>query len=203
MTSVLFHEVEKGTLFPSEDGLLLCSPRFREEAEGWAANHTTNEDHVFVVGLGAGFHIEALLARCPNLKITVIDNRVSLGNVFEAREIAGRDRLELVFIESIEGLYQHEIMQVAAAQAPQVFVFKPCFGQQEKFLTELFRDLTGRSLRSLQFLLPRLGFGGEWQAKVTEDGRLLNIRDLGLVIDTFHDGHPKASAVRILRELIV
>lgn len=203
MNVLLFHELEKGTLFPSEDGLLLCSPRFREEAESWAKNHQTDEHQVFVVGLGGGFHIEALLRRCPRLRVTVIDNRPGLKNIFEAREIEGRERVELVFIDSIEGLYQHEVMQVAAAQGPQVFVFKPCFGSQAAFLGEVFRDLTGRSLRALLFLLPRMGFAGDLQGRLTEEGRLLNIRDLGVVIDTFHEGHPKASAVRILRELIV
>lgn len=201
--SVLFHELEKGVMLPTEDGLLLCSARYHEEAASWAKNHETSEAEVVVVGLGAGFHIEALLARCPQLRITVVDCRPALKRFFENRSFNGQERVEVVVIDSVDGLYQHEIMETIAEKQLLTFAFKPCFGSRQKLFSELFRGLTGRSLRALQFFLPRMGFHGDWAKHVTEEGRLLNIRDLGLVIDGFHEGHPKAPAVRVLRELIV
>lgn len=202
MSVVLFHEID-GALIPSEDGRLLASPRFREEAADWADRHEMSADSVVIVGLGSGHHVRAWLEAHPDSRAIVIDSRPSLIRPFRKANPELKARCEIVIVESPEALVAHEVMRTVAESLCPVFLFAPAAGAREKMFHEFFAMLTGRNPRGLRFFLERFGFDGEMTVESVGEGRLLTIKDLGLMIDTTHEGHPQASAVRVLRELLI
>lgn len=202
MSVLMFHEID-GTLIPSEGGRLLSSPSYAREAAEWTEKHKIAGDLAVIVGLGAGHHVRTWLAAHPGSRVIVVESRPALVNLFRTANTDLRDRVELVIVESVEGLLKHEIMETAAATLAPVLLFAPCAGEQEKLFNEFFATLSGRNPAGLNFYLRSFGFEGDAVLENVGEGRLLTIKDLGLVIDTAHEGHPQASAVRVLRELLL
>lgn len=202
MSVVLFHEVD-GALIPSEDGRLLCAAMFREEAAEWAARHDFREETVFIIGLGAGHHVRAWLEAHPGSRAVVIDSRPALLKPFRVAHRDLADRCEIHLIDSASGLLSHEIMETAVRTLAPVLMFAPAAGAQERLFEAFFATLTGRNAEGLRYFLRNFGFEGEPTLETVGENRLLTVKDLGLMIDTAHEGHPQASAVRVLRELLI
>lgn len=199
MSVILFSEAE-GRLLPREDGRPLCSARFQEEADQWVGKQNLSAPVAVIVGLGAGFHVAAWLNANPASRAIVIDPRPSLVRPFLNANAALADRIEIHVIDSVEGLIDHDVMSEIADGLPPVLLFRPAFGAQGALFEKFFATLTGRNRAGLSYFMGRFGMPAD--AEISEDGRLLTIRDLGLVVDSAPDHMPHANAVRVLRELV-
>lgn len=202
MSDLCFQTIS-GVLTPVENGIPLCGAAFLEEAQLWTEKHDLSAPKVVILGLGAGHHVRAWLAANPDSHALVIDPRPGLITPFFASNRDLRDRVDVLTIESLDGLMNHEILRTVAEDLPPVLAFRPCFGGQSELFESLFATLTGRNVWGLRYFLRFCGLDDVDALEFSEDGRLLTIRDLGLVIDSSHAGHPKAPVVRVLRELIV
>jgi hypothetical protein len=202
MSAVAFRSLNN-VMIPSEDGTDLCSVNAHEEAIQWARRHAIPTGHAVILGLGAGYHVKAWLDANPNSRVTVIDFRSSLVRPFRAAFPEITARVEVIIVDSVEGLFHHEILQTVAQDLLPTLSFRPAMGEQKELFEECFRTLTGRNLRGLRFFMNIFGFDTKTEIELQESGGLLTIKDLGFVIDSNHEGHPRAPAVRLLRELIV
>lgn len=200
MEFITFRETADG-LTPFENGRSLCAPRAREEAVKWVNHHSFRARHVVILGLGAGLHIIEWMKAHPQAMVTVIDTHAALVAPFLSRPDVDRQRLEVLTIDSFEGLLSHEVMEEIALEMPPVLAFQPAWGLRKELFQKFFGLLTARSAEGLRYFLARFGFHGA--IEVSEDQRLLTIKDLGLVVDSTFAGDPRAPLIRMLRELVV
>lgn len=197
-----FHE-QGHVLIPIENGFPLCSLRAREEADAWVQKQAVSASQAVIVGLGAGHHVMSWLEANPDSYAVVIDTRSALIGPFKAQLGDLRDRVDVVIVDSVDGLSQHEVMDFILADMPPVLLFQPAMGSQKALLEKIFRFCTGRSMDGLRRYLKAFGFVTEGAIERSDDGRFLTIKDLGVIVDTDHADHPQASLVRVLKELVV
>ncbi|MBX3041763.1 MAG: hypothetical protein KF789_13740, partial [Bdellovibrionaceae bacterium] len=95
------------------------------------------------------------------------------------------------------------VMDFIVAEMPPVLLFQPAMGSQRVLLEKIFRFCTGRSMDGLCRYLKAFGFETEGMIERSDDGRFLTIKDLGVIVDTYHADHPQASLVRVLKELVI
>ncbi|HRO66569.1 MAG TPA: hypothetical protein PL182_03285 [Pseudobdellovibrionaceae bacterium] len=197
-----FHE-QGNTLIPIENGVPLCSLRAREEGRTWVQKQEISASQAVIIGLGAGHHVIAWLQANPESYAVVIDTRSALIGPFKAQLGEFKDRVDVVIVDSIDGLSRHEVMDFIVAEMPPVLLFRPAMGSQRALLENLFRFCTGRSVDGLRRYLNAFGFESEGAIGLSDDGRFLTVKDLGVIVDTSHAGHPQAPLVRVLKELVV
>lgn len=197
-----FHE-QGNFLIPIENGVPLCSLRANEEAEAWVEKQAATAPQAVIIGLGAGHHVTAWLQANPDSYAVVIDTRTSLIGPFKAQLGDLHDRVDVVIVDSVDGLSQHEVMDFIVAEMPPVLLFQPAMGSQRVLLEKIFRFCTGRSMDGLCRYLKAFGFETEGMIERSDDGRFLTIKDLGVIVDTYHADHPQASLVRVLKELVI
>ena len=65
-------------------GKLICSGRNPElEAEKWLSQQYISQSHIWLLGLGAGFHLDALAYRFPKNEISVVEYSEELASHYE------------------------------------------------------------------------------------------------------------------------
>lgn len=202
MSLVVFREID-GVLTPTDDGIPLCAESFREEARRWVERQNLSAPISIIVGLGAGHHVRAWLEANPDAHVIVVDSHPELIKPFIKANPDLQGRYDILIIDSLDGLLAHEILGFVAESLPPVMAFRPAFGARQDLFDSFFATLTGRNHQGLRYFLDSFGFKDDKVLEVSDDGRLLTIKDLGLIIDAAHEGNPKASAVRVLRELVV
>lgn len=202
MSIVVFHE-DNGNLIPSEGGRPLCGLDYRGEAGQWVAHQNFSASVAIIIGLGAGHHVRAWLEANPDSHAVVIDSRAALIRPFAAANPDLDGRYDVLTITSLDELLKHEILAFVAESLPPVMCFRPAFGGQGDIFDAFFATLTGRNGQGLKYFLDSFGFDADAVLEVSDDGRLFTVKDLGVVIDSTAEGHPTASAVRVLRELLV
>lgn len=202
MSVIEFRELN-GNLVPFENGMALASFRADDEAQQWVRNQGLMAPKVIILGLGAGVHVRQWIEANPECQVTVIDPRPALLQTFLAANEDIKEQIEILIIDSQVGLLQHEIMGRVAQEVPPVLLFKPAVGLWSDFFETAFATLTGRNIEGLKFFLQNYGFASDVTSESMANRRLLTIRDLGMVVDANHEGHPAASAVRVLRELVL
>jgi hypothetical protein len=124
--------------YPTRNDLRLCSWRDPwGEAKAWVEKQRIKKEHknVLVIGLGCGFHIQALSVQHSQLNIFVTDplfdteaafhsfctsKKVTLVRAFELRELLPKVDLVLKFSPALQGcnesatlLYHHSVMGLA------------------------------------------------------------------------------------------
>lgn len=191
-----------GTLVPYEDGIALGSAQIVEEAKAWVQKQDLAAPFGIILGLGAGHHVAEWLALSEQSHAIVIDPRPGLLSSFRASFPDIQDRCDVLTIDSLDGLMKHEVLSFVAEALPPVLVFQPAFGTQGDLFQSMFATLTGRNVWGLRYFLQTYGFDSAVELEASAQGRLLTIRDLGLIVDVSKEGHPRASAVRVLKELI-
>lgn len=201
MSTISFSE-RGGQLIPFEDGRALCAEDFRAEAASWVTHQDFAAPIAVILGLGAGHHVRAWLEKNPDAHVAIIETRPALVRPFEAANPDLEGRYDILMIDSMDGLLGHEILHFVAETLPPVLCFRPSFGAQTEIFEAFFATLTGRNGLGLKFFLEKFGFDSD-ALETSGDGRLFTIKDLGVVIDSTIEGHPAASAVRVLRELVV
>ncbi|MBX2988611.1 MAG: hypothetical protein KF802_12005 [Bdellovibrionaceae bacterium] len=169
----------------------------------WVRRQNVSSPDVVILGLGAGHHVKAWLDLHPQARVVVIDTKSYQHDFFRMAYPEIQDRVEIHAIGCLDELREHAVMNKMIRDLPSVLLFEPAVGAHREIFDEYFRLLTGRSREGLEFFLRHLGFEIRQPIEVCDAGRLLTIKDLGLVIDTQHAGHPRAAVVRVLRELLV
>ncbi len=145
----------RGEMIAFEDNQALVSicedPQV--EAQNWVKSLSLSADPrlIAVIGIGSGFHLQALAEAFPFSEIVAIDCRMSLIG-FTRRRLKNVEYIQVNRIEDLAFHFRaHELM---SAQTPKL-VFKPALGSQAKFLGEIFYFLNIRTLEGLATYLGR------------------------------------------------
>lgn len=175
---------------------------FDAEATAWADRHDFGDPWVVILGVGPaeGAHLLEFRRRHPETRLTVLEIEESRARA--ASEELRSAGIELQVVDPASFATKPLCLDIFEC-FPPVLCFQPGFDRERAAFERLFRLLTGRSREGLEAFLRIMG-ADPAVAEVLEDGRrLLTIKDLGLVVDADKMGHPAASAVRILRELLL
>lgn len=169
----------------------------------WVEAQAMRAPHIVVLGLADGEHIREWLADNENSRVTVIETDLLKMTAIRHQSPSWLAKADLVHINSADALMIHPLMKFMAEKMAPVLCYQPGYGEAKALYDEYFRILTGRNLRGLNYFMDYLGFKGERSIEVSLGGRLITIKELGLIIDTHHSGHQRATAVRVLRELVI
>lgn len=169
----------------------------------WLQRHQIAAPHVVILGLGAGHHVNVWLEANPQSTVTVIETKSFAHDIFQTAYPDIQDRVKIVVVGSMQELRDHAVTAQVVNELCPVLMFQPAMGAWRALYEEYFRFLTGRSREGMEFFLDKLGFTLRQGIEMNDGGRLLTIKDLGLVVDTQHMGHPRAAVVRVLRELVL
>jgi len=147
-----------GLLVAFENSKALCN--FNDpisEAQAWARNikGLKNDPKIVVVGVGSGFHIEALIEANPYCEIVAIDCRTSLVS-FNARRF--KNVQFLTFDNMLEVSTSPQAQELMSGNVVKV-VFNPALGEQVRFLKEVFHFLNIRTREALSVYIGRTVMG--------------------------------------------
>ena len=131
---------EKSSLVSFEEGQALASLRDpRGEALKWAYSlGQIPSNHVVVIGLGSGFHVEALADLDPSVQITVVDSRDSLVPVFRSQFPELAERAQIVIAENLNDLMKNDIYAEVVENRAFVISFRECWGNQVDLFSQFF-----------------------------------------------------------------
>lgn len=202
MSIITFSENHDGSLVPFEDGESLVSLSDpRGQALKWVYSlGSIPSDHVVVVGLGAGYHIEALADIYPQLNITVVDSRPSLASVFKSQFPDVANRVTLEFLDTADDLFKRDLFEDVQKNRSYVLSFRECWGQQGALFSELFAHLTGRSLESVRYHFQEFGFN--IKALFLDPKKMISMKDLMPAIESASIPDTQKQMFRVLRELV-
>lgn len=149
MSIITFSENPEGYLLPLEDGQPLCDfANPREEAEKWVREQDfTIANEVVILGLGAGFHVQALREAHPYLKIHLIEVRDQLLPIYK-RQIHSQIENYSCF-QSLEALLDSDTFEAVIRKSLPVYFFRKSWGTQEDLFYSLWKNLTGRSVYAI------------------------------------------------------
>jgi hypothetical protein len=192
------------------DGRQLCSSRDPlKEAKGWcdlmlAAEKNGPASHYWVIGLGAGFHIEELARRRNESVISVIEFRESLVDSFLEDSSWGKALRGQVLVERVSGtqeLFQSRSFLVYGLQFSRVFRFIPCLQGLEDWSSAVESDLLGRSPSGFKTISKLLDLSIPGFESRIRENESINIK----MIDSLFDGAPMSEQkkmVSLLKELV-
>jgi hypothetical protein len=157
MTSISFSENSEGYLIPFEDAKALCDfTNPIEEAKKWvAAQDLTISNEIVLLGLGAGFHLQALKEAHPYLKIHVIESRAQLLPIYKKQIQSQLDNYSC--FQSLESLLDSEVFEVVVTKSLPVYFLRSSWGSQEDLFYSLWKNLTGRSVYAIAKHFANLG----------------------------------------------
>ena len=203
MDVIEFKENSNKELIAFENSFALSNQQnSRSQAQIWVEKIPLNIKRIAIVGMGSGFHIEAAVKSGRFDSIDAIDCRAPLVGGFFRRFKLDREILSVHQIETEEALIESELFQKVISEKIPVYYFSECFANHDKQLFRFVQILTGRSKKSLEKVLASLGMKLEIEEKIDQSQHWLSIKDLGVVVDAKNIGHPSATAIRILRELV-
>jgi hypothetical protein len=157
MSIISFSENTAGYLIPFEDGKALCdfnSPT--EEAEAWVAKQDFSiSNEIVVLGLGGGFHVQALKEAHPYLKIHLIECRDQLLPIYK-KQIQSQVENYSCF-QSLESLLDSEVFETVIMKSLPVYFMQNTWGTQEDLFYSLWKNLTGRSVYAIAKHFANLG----------------------------------------------
>lgn len=182
----------------------MATRRQSTDATAWADRHDFRDSWVVILGLGGsgGEHVLEFRDRHPGARVTVLEMNASFVETFLARSDVSFEGIE-VHIPDLETFVSNPLCLEIFEVLPPILCFQPGFDAHREQFDRLFRLLTGRSREGLEMFLRLMGSNCQ-VGEVCNDGqRLLTMKDLGFVVDADKMGHPGASAVRILRELLL
>lgn len=152
-----------GTQIATRADRLLCSPRDPIiEARRWVERHSqmSSVNGVIVVGLGAGHHIDALVAAHPDLSVLVIEVSENLCTEFvRLRGERASGKVTQVCVGQSEDLLLRPEYANAIAHGYAVLSFRPSWQGAELEFTELYHIALSRDLAQLSQTELQLGAG--------------------------------------------
>ncbi|MEK6774747.1 MAG: hypothetical protein AABY64_12460 [Bdellovibrionota bacterium] len=192
---------KNGALVVNENEEALCSTYDPlHEASTWVQRiDIKNIKQALVLGLGAGHHIEELLKQGPDIKLSVLDCRPNLFEIFETHRPLIADRFQFFCIGEGPDLDDRIFNFVEDCQ-PTVLCFKPAWKNHETFFSNLFASLTFRNLqmieKSLKVEIEKDVFD---TSKLEAQKNLLHLKNLHESLKDF--SNETALKISVLREL--
>jgi hypothetical protein len=170
MTSITFSENSEGYLIPMEGPLSLCDAADPiTEAEKWVTEQNMSiSKEIVVLGLGAGFHVQALQEAHPNVKIHVVECRDQLLPIYKNQIHSQLENYSC--FHSLEELLGSELFEVTVSRSLPVYFFRPSWGAQEDMFYSLWKNLTGRSVYAIARHFANLGLE-------IDDGTLASLKN--------------------------
>lgn len=157
MSIITFSENTEGYLIPFENAKALCD--FNNpvaEAEVWVAQQDLSiSNEIVVLGLGGGFHIQALKEAHPYLKIHLIECRDQLLPIYK-KQIQSQVENYSCF-QNLESLLDSEVFETAIVRSLPVYFMRSTWGGQEDLFYSLWKNLTGRSVYAIAKHFANLG----------------------------------------------
>ena len=202
MSMITFSENHESSLVSFEEGQALASLRDpRGEALKWAYSlGQIPSNHVVIIGLGSGFHVEALADLDPSVQITVVDSRDSLIPVFRSQFPDLADRVQIVIAENVPDLMKADVYADVVANRAFVISFRECWGSQVDLYSQFFGHLTGRSVEAMKYHFEE--FGLNMKALYFQSNNLLSIKDILPVVESSEIAEEKKQIFRALGELV-
>lgn len=188
------------------DGRLLASAHDPLlEAESWLSGRKTmltRVKSVFVLGSGAGYHIEAICRNTP-ARVIVIDKDPDLADAVQS--IHGFSSIQVCFesVSSAKDLRQSEIVRYAVKESFLVLEHAPSQSAHPEFFKDVHRQLLGRDWGSLNWQWQMRDFAPlDTQTKIHTDGEPLTIYDLDNTELVQDSTEREKILVKALRELV-
>jgi hypothetical protein len=199
---ITFSENHESSLISFEAGTALANVNTpREEALKWTYSlGPIPSSHVVIVGLGSGFHVEALADMDQDIKITVVESRDSLLPVFRSQFPELADRVEIVIADNVQDLMKNDIYASVVADRAYVVSFRECWGEQTQLFAEFFGHLTGRSVEAVKYHLDDLQMN--MKSLYFQNTNLLSIKDILPVVESSQVAEEKKQIFRMLGELV-
>ncbi|MFM6926875.1 MAG: hypothetical protein ACKOX6_00330 [Bdellovibrio sp.] len=202
MSMITFSENHESSLVSFEEGQALASlgdPR--GEALKWAYSlGQIPSRHVVIIGLGSGFHIEALADLDTDVQITVVDSRDSLIPVFRSQFPDLEDRVQIVVADNVTDLMKSDVYADVVANRAFVISFRECWGNQVDLFSQFFGHLTGRSPEAMKYHFEE--FGMNMKSLFFRSNNLLSIKDILPVVESSEISEEKKQIFRALGELV-
>lgn len=157
MSNISFSENPEGYLIPFEDRKALCDfNNPQAEAEKWLASQDmTISNEIVILGLGAGFHLQALKEARSYLKIHIIECRDQLLPIYK-KQIQSEVENYSCF-QSLEALLDSEVFETTVAKSLPVYFLRSTWGAQEDLFYSFWKNLTGRSVYAIAKHFANLG----------------------------------------------
>ncbi len=185
----------------SFDGKLICSNRDPNgEADNWVSQFLNLESNVYILGLGAGYHLEKFIEKFPLKSVCVIDNRGSLLNSFRNHSRMNLNKVQFAILNEASELFQLQIINDWAFEKVSILNFYPCQQCDKEFYLNLNKHLKGKSKESSKFYCDRLGLDWDLISR-KEELKNYNIKEF----NSLFDGQIKSEQKNIfslLRELV-
>lgn len=134
-----------GIKVPTRDGRILCSSRDPiREAQKWVDSLPKNlVGPVTIIGLGGGFHIQALLAKGLKINVIEFDHELVLHFFDQNPELAK----QITWMTTPK-----EIEEVFWQTAGEIFFFRPAIQGRETDYLDVYSDLVRRDIGVVEFL---------------------------------------------------
>ncbi|WP_168196534.1 hypothetical protein [Bdellovibrio sp. ZAP7] len=202
MSMITFSENHESSLISFEAGTPLANiTQPREEALKWTYSlGPIPSSHVVVIGLGSGFHIEALADLDHDVQITVVDSRDSLIPVFRSQFPELAERVQIVIADNVQDLMKNDIYADVVATRAYVVSFRESWGEQMDLFSEFFGHLTGRTVEAVKYHLQDLQMN--MKSLYFQNTTLLSIKDILPVVEGSQVAEEKKQIFRMLGELV-
>ena len=177
------------------------------EAEEWIRSRLTMLSRVksiFVLGSGAGYHIEVICRNTP-ARVIVIDKDPELAEAVQA--IHGFSAIQVCFecVASAKDLRQSEVVRGAVAGSFLVLEHAPSRATNPEFFRDVRRQLLGRDWGSLNWQWQLKDFqplDAQTKIHAASEGEALTIYDLENTELVQDSAERERMLIKALRELV-
>lgn len=195
----------------SLNGYQLCSSRDPiREARQWCDHLEATEaylgrssdlTHYWIVGLGAGYHIQELALRKPQSVISVIDPRAECHESFSeiAKELSGQVILESV--ETSQELFCSNSFKIFASSTIAVYKFLPSLQKIESWAATIENSILGQTVESFQEIAQLMSLSINTNRGSNDAHAAVSIKDINTFLDGRVDGQER-QMISLLRELV-
>jgi hypothetical protein len=188
----------------SFQGMSLCSQRDpQREAATWceAVQSKKSEDQYWVLGLGAGYHIEELARRNPKTVICVVEFRKELIELFWAQAPHLKGQVLITHIDRSSNIFHTQVFEIFGLSLAPIFKFFPALQGFEAQAQEVEEHLSGRTPEGFAFFAHHFGFGLEEKLERVQSLDVFNIKTIDSLFDGIGSTRQK-KLVSFLKELV-
>jgi hypothetical protein len=148
---------KNGLRVPKVNGICLCSMIDPvREAKKWFDSYrdiVQDFDHIFVMGIGGGFHIDLLIDEVPNALITVIEKESDTILGLREKISSWGDRVAIVSNPTEETIKNYESFHGVFEQASYCVLVHPMsYNANSCYYKELEDFILGRSSAGLNYI---------------------------------------------------
>ncbi len=190
-----------GALIVKEKESALCSTYDPlQEASAWVQRvMPARMEQVLILGLGAGHHVEEILKQAPETRISVLDHRPQLIEIFESHRPLISDRVQFFCIHQGDEM-DDRIFNFVEDVQPTILCFRPAWKNHESFFADLFASLTFRNLQMIERSLKREIQNNVFDiSRLSAEKNLLHLKNLYESLQDFDN--EEALKISVLREL--